>query len=243
MILSELRLVRNRLGMSIDEIASQLGVSEPTVSRWLRGKGLTLDALDDLCRCMGTDLRTLIDQASEPATERFSLRQERILAADRLLSLLFFLVLNGAQREWLERDFRLPPAQFDQLIDRLVRLGLVHKGSNGRLRPLVKRSIRWQANGPLALAFERTVLAMLLGPDFGRKGTRYVSQFALLDEAGRDFVHARFEALIEEILRGPGYVGSPSPDREWSVLFLMTRPVAISEMLGWTEGKEAAPSD
>lgn len=219
--------------MSMEDLAGLLGVSEPTVSRWLRGKGLTLDAMDALCRCMGTDLRSLVEQAGDAATERFSLRQERILAGDRLLCLIFFLVLNGAQRELLQRDFRLTPDQFDSLIHRLTRLGLVHRAGNGRLRPLVKRSVRWQPAGPLATAFERTVMAMLLGPNFGREGTHYVSQFALLDEAGREFVHARFEALAEEVLRGAGHAGHTAPGKEWSVLFLMTRPVAVLEMLGW----------
>lgn len=74
---------------------------------------------------------------------------------------------------------------------------------------------------------------------FGREGTHYVSQFALLDQEGREYVLARFEALCKEILRGPGYVGHPSPDREWSSLFMMTRPIAVSEMLSWIDADES----
>ncbi|QNO27914.1 helix-turn-helix transcriptional regulator [Sphingopyxis sp. OPL5] len=238
MILSELRSARKRSGISIDRIARQMGVSEPTVSRWLRGQALTVDALDQLCVCIGTDLKTLIEQASDPGTDRLSLRQERILAADRRLSLLFFLILNGAQRESLERDFAIEPERCEDLVERLARLGLVAKTSSGRLRPLVSRSVRWQPGGPLATAFEQTVMSMMLGPGFGREGTHYVSQFALLDEEGREYVFSRFEALCEEILRGPGYVGHPSQDRQWSSLFMMTRPIGIAEMQSWMEADE-----
>ena len=236
MILGELKRARKQAGISIDRIAKEMGVSEPTVSRWLRGQALTINILDDLCGCIGIDLKTLIEQAGDPGTERLSLRQERMLAGDRRLSLLFFLILNGAQRDTLERDFNIESARCDDLIDRLGRLGLVAKTTGGRLRPLVSRSVRWQAGGPLAIAFERTVLSMMLGQGFGNTGTHYVSQFAMLDEVGRKYVLSRFEALCEEILRGPGYVGNPSSGREWSSLFMMTRPVTITEMRSWMEG-------
>lgn len=235
MILGELNRVRKHRNISLKLIAMRLDVSEPTVLRWLRGQGLTVEVLDQLCDCLGTDLRSLIENACEPETERLSLRQERILAADRHLSLIFFLILNGAQRDSLERDFGIEPSKCDELIEKLIRLGLVTKASNGRLRPLVSRSIRWQAGGPLATVFERTVLSMMLGPAFGRQGTHYVSQFALLDEEGREYVLSRFEALCEEILRGPGYVGHTSPEREWSSIFMMTRPIGIAEMRSWME--------
>lgn len=155
MILGELKRVRKQRGLSIQHLASQLAVSEPTVSRWLRGQALTIDVLEQICGCLGTDLRSLIDQASDTETDRLSLRQEQKLAADRRLSLMFFLVLNGAQRDLLEGEFKFAPDICDDLIDRLIRLGLVARSSSGRLRPLVSRSVRWQHRGPLAEVFER----------------------------------------------------------------------------------------
>jgi transcriptional regulator with XRE-family HTH domain len=233
MILNQLRLTRKQLGLSIEDIARNLGASQPSVSRWLRGKGLTLTILDDLCRCMGTDLLTLVEQAGNNGPDRFTLRQEKILASDRRLSLMFFLILHGAQRKLLMEEFQLPPQQLDDCINRLVQLALIDRATGDRLRPIVSRSIRWQPNGPLAAAFKATVLPMLLGTNFGAKGTHYVSQFALLDEDGLAFVQSRFEALCQEILRGTGEVASASAGRQWSTIFMMARPVAIDELQAW----------
>ena len=232
-ILVALRQARKQMGLSIEQLAVQLDSSVATVSRWLRGQGLTLDALDDICRCLGTDLRDLIEAASEPAVEHFSLRQERILANDRELSLIFFLVLNGAQRQVLLADFKFTDTHLDTQNSRLVRLGLVNRSPAGRLRPQVSRTVRWRRNGPLATAFERTVISTLVGQGLNEATTHYVSQLVRIDEAGRQFVHSRFEEIGSDLLRGAAGNEAISGNGEWSALFMMTRAVPIEAMVDW----------
>lgn len=236
-VLRELHAVRKRLGLSTEKLAGMLGVSQATMSRWMRGKGLTVDALDNMCRAMGTDLHALFEGAKAAERERLTLRQERILASDRLLSLAFFLILNGAQAETFLHDLCLEKERLMTIIDRLMRLGLVQKLSNGRIQPLVSRSVRWLPDGPLASAFEQTVLPMLLTQGLRADGAQYVSRFSLLDEAEREYLRTKFESLCDELLLSRTREIRHHADSEWSAAFMMTRAVSPSELLKWSEVK------
>lgn len=241
-ILVELRKQRRRLGISINDMARGLAVSKPTISRWLKGQGLTLDALDDICNFLGTDLRALVEQAQENQRDHFSLRQERFLAADRNLSLIFFLVLNGAQRKTLVTEFGFPDHIVDQCLERLVRLGLVRMTRSGGLRSMTSRLVRWRPGGPLATTFERSVKEVFLKMDLSAPDAVYTSQLLRLDARGRQLVQSRFQALCEDVLSATQPGEQAPATGEWSALFMMTRPIASDEMVDWARSAQSSRS-
>jgi transcriptional regulator with XRE-family HTH domain len=230
-VLLELRRELKRQGIHVGPLAEELGVSEPTIWRWLRGKGLTLDRLDRLCTILGLDLRDLITRSHEGGADRFTFAQERLLAADRGLALLFFSILNGAQREVFVGEFGLAPDRVDQHLDRLRRLRLIDIAPNGRLRPLTIRAIKWRRGGPLAVAFDRTVKGFFLSMDFGAADALYVSDMIRLSNAGRARVHALFEALREDIHEiAEQDCAARLEHYDWSALFMLVRPLDIDEV-------------
>jgi transcriptional regulator with XRE-family HTH domain len=230
-ILVELRQELRRQGVRVAHLAERLGVAEPTIWRWLRGRGLTLDRLEQICTILGLDLRDLFARADEEGADRFTLAQERILAADRGLALLFFSFLNGAQRQECEREFGLGPERVDAYIERLHRLGLVDVRPGGRIRPLTSRSVRWRPGGPLAMAFDRTVKHFFLTMDFGASDARYVADMVRLSDAGRARVHALFEALGADIHVIAQQDRAARLDRyDWSAVLMLVRPLDIEEV-------------
>jgi len=198
-ILDELRRELKRQGLRAGALAAKLDVAEPTVRRWLRGEGLTLARLDQICAITGLDLRDLISRSYGDEPDRFTLAQERTLAADRGLALTFFAILHGARRQDLEQDFGLSGERLDRYIERLRRLDLVDIAPNGRLRARTRRTVRWRRGGPLSVAFEKTVKQYFLGMNFGSRDARYVSDMMRVSEAGRARILALFEALREDI--------------------------------------------
>ncbi|OCC25383.1 hypothetical protein MB02_01605 [Croceicoccus estronivorus] len=213
------------------ELAKQLDVAEPTLWRWLRGQGLTLVGLSRICDAIGLDFRDLVERSQGPETDRFSLRQERFLAADRELALIFFVVLNGEQRQSLIDEFGLDAVRVDQHIERLRRLGLISVGPRGRLRPLISRTARWRRGGPLAVAFERTVKGFFLSMDFGAEDALYVSDMIRLSDFGRKRVHALFEKLRSDIHMVAEQDAVAGLDRyDWSALFMLVRPLDVAEV-------------
>lgn len=229
--MGELRREMKSQGVRPGALAKEFGVAEPTVWRWLRGQGLTLDRVDQICAILGLDLRDLIARAGDEGADRFTLAQERVLAADRGLALLFFAILNGAQKSQCERELRLPPERLDQYLDRLVRLGLIAVATSGRLRPLTSRAVRWRRGGPLASAFERTVKHFFLSMDFGAAEADYVSDMVKLSAAGRMRVLALYEALREDVhLIAEQDRAARHEDYDWSALLMLIRPLDMADV-------------
>lgn len=231
-LLGALREEFRRQRVTAAECARRLDISEATAKRWLKGQGLTLDRLQALCEIINFDLRDLIDAVDHIATDRFTLAQERVLAADRIFAFLFFSILNGWPVEDFQKDFNLPQDRLASYLDRLVRLGLIAVLPDERVKLRVKRDIAWRRNGPLIRAFDAQVKPLILNMNFGQPEARYVSDVAKLSASAREKIFGMFEDLLrawhriaEEDRRNP-----PGP-MEWSSLLLLVRPFDMDEVL------------
>ena len=230
-ILAELRLELKARGLRVSRLAEELKVAEPTVWRWLRGDGLTLDRLDEICAIAELDPRDLVSRAGDDQQEIFTLAQERVLAADRGLALVFFAILHGAQRRQLEDEFGLPAERLDSHLERLERLGLIEAPRRGKIRSKMDRLVRWRRGGPLSIAFQRTVKPLFMSMDFGSPDALYVSDIVLMSETGRARVHALFEALRGDIhVIGEQEQAAQLAGRDWSGVLMMIRPFDMGEM-------------
>jgi transcriptional regulator with XRE-family HTH domain len=230
-LLAVLRTELRRRKVTGKAIAQALGVAEPTVRRWLRGEGLLLERLEDLCGLAGVTLRDLISLLPESGATRFTLAQERVLAADRPLAFLFFAVLNGAQPDAFGREFRMPRARVEAYVERLIRLGLLDRAPSGRIRALTTRSISWRPGGPLAVAFDKQIKPLFLSLDFGAEDAAYVSDMVRLSEAGRAQAHAMFAALRLEIHKLAETDQAAQFDHyDWSGVLMLVRPLDMTEV-------------
>lgn len=237
-VIAELRSELKARGLRVCHLAEELGVAEPTVWRWLRGEGLTLDRLDEICAIADLDLRDLLGRADDGQQEDFTLAQERILAADRGLALVFFAILHGAQRSDIEKEFGLPADRLASHFERLERLGLIDRLPKGGIRARTRRSVRWRKGGPLSAAFERTVKPLYMSMDFGSPDARYVSDMVFMSDTGRARVQALFEALREDIhVIGEQERAARLEGREWSGILMMVRPFDLTEMTAEWRGQ------
>jgi transcriptional regulator with XRE-family HTH domain len=230
-MLAELRRELKRQDIRIGALAERLAVAEPTVWRWLRGEGLSLARLDQICAVAGLELRDLVGRSHGPEQEAFTLAQERILAADRGLALAFFAILHGAQRRELEDQFGLTGNRLDQHLARLHRMDLVDMAPSGRLRARTRKAVRWRPGGPMSIAFEKTVKRFFIAMDFGAEESRYVSDMVRLSMAGRARVQALFEALREDIqLVCQQDQAAHMESYDWSAVLMLIRPLDLDAM-------------
>lgn len=242
-LLAELRAELKSRSIRVADLAGMLGVAEPTVWRWLRGEGLALDRLDQICGVLDLDLRDLVARSEPRQEDAFTLAQERVLAADRGLALVFFAILHGAQPRDLEGEFALPRDRLDRHLERLQRLGLVESRGGGRVRSKVRRSVRWRRGGPLSVAFEQTVKPLFLSMDFGSREALYVSDMVALSEGGRARVQALFEAVRDDIHTIVEQERSARlPGRSWTGLLMLSRPFDARELTSeWRTAKPDMP--
>lgn len=184
-------------GHTMRSIAAKLGVGEATVKRWLAGKGLTLDRLDQLCALADVSFADLVEAANQPPgdlAQHLTLAQERALTEDSFLSFLFFLILGGWSPNDVVTDFDVPQAMVEGRLRRLERLALIDRRSGDRVRARIDRSVAWR-RGPMRAHFEQHMKRQFFEMDFASPEAMYTSEVVKLSPLGV----ARLGELIEQV--------------------------------------------
>ncbi|OCC25387.1 hypothetical protein MB02_01635 [Croceicoccus estronivorus] len=195
-IIATLRKILRGNGLSIREIGLRLNVSPATVKRWLGGKGLTVDRLEDLCALAGVTLAELAEIATEPPRElarELTLAQELALTENSLLSFLFFMIMSGWPPRDLHDEFGVPMERLDSFLQRLERLALIDRLPDGRARSRIDRRVAWR-RGPMRSHFQKHMREQILKIDFSDPDTIYSAETAKLSHLGL----ARLEELFEQ---------------------------------------------
>lgn len=232
-LLRELRNELRRRRITARDLAARMGVAEPTMRRWLHGKGLMLDKLEQLCRAAGLDMRDLLGATPDTRPGQFTYAQERALAADRALSFLFFSLLNGAEPDSFQRDFKLPRARVEAYLQTLHRIGLIDYEPGRRIRMLTTRNVSWRPAGPLSKAFESSVRHYFLSVDFSAPEAAYVSDMVRVSSLGRARIHALFHAMRLEIFRiAQEDKESNLNQYDWTGILMLAHPFDMKSVAG-----------
>ncbi|MBK8374813.1 MAG: helix-turn-helix domain-containing protein [Sphingomonadales bacterium] len=177
-------------------LAETLNVGEATAKRWLAGKGLTVDRLEQLCALANLSLSDLADRSEGQDTklaQELTLAQERALSRDALLAFLFIIILGGTPVSEVEQDFALTPEMTEAALQQLDRLALIDRFRDGRIRPRVDRAILWRKT-PMRAMFEERMKAQFLAMDFADPQAVYASEVIKLSAVGA----AQLAELIEQ---------------------------------------------
>ena len=184
-MLSRLRRALRADGWTIARLADELGVGTSTVKRWLTGKALTLDRLDQLAGVVGLSLPELARDSLAEQTglaRELTLAQERALSSDMLLAFLFYTIVRGAAVEETARDFRLPDTAIEAVLEKLERLALIDRTRSGRVRPLVDRRMHFKL--PMHALFELHMKPQFMQIDFTDPATEFSSELVKLSSIG-----------------------------------------------------------
>ena len=177
-------------------LAETLNVGEATTKRWLAGKGLTVDRLEQLCALADLSLSDLAERSEGQDTklaQELTLAQERALSRDALLAFLFIIILGGTPVSEVEQDFALTPEMTEAALQQLDRLALIDRFRDGRIRPRVDRAILWRKT-PMRAMFEERMKAQFLAMDFADPQAVYASEVIKLSAVGA----AQLAELIEQ---------------------------------------------
>jgi transcriptional regulator with XRE-family HTH domain len=195
-LLAALRRNLRRRDLSIRVLAERLDVGEATVKRWLAGKGLSLDRLEQLCGLAGLDIADLAQESRERpdhVSQELTLAQERALSDDAFMGFTFIVILGGDDWRDISADFGLPQQLIEDALDRLDKLALIDRLSSGRVRPRIDRNIIWRKT-PMRAQFEARMKAQFLDMDFARPDAVYASDILKLSDQGA----AMLAELIEQ---------------------------------------------
>lgn len=148
-------------GIRYADLAERLGTSEITIKRYLAGKGLTLERLEEICNIAGMHLNELYEilfRQSETRARRLTDEQELVLLKDLPAAFSFYLIRSGWMPQEIAREFGLKDHEMFLVLRTLERASLIEIMPRNRVRLLTTRSVEWLPHGPLRRAIDRGML-------------------------------------------------------------------------------------
>lgn len=211
-IFSTLKKRLKAQGMTYRDVASALGISEPSVKRIFAGQRLPADRLVEIANLLGFTLAELAQEAalSENRLHTLTEAQERELVSDEKLLLVAVCVLNQWTVTEIGITYALNEAECVQRLAKLDRLRLIHLLPGNRIRLNVARDFDWLPNGPIRRYFRDQGLDDFLRSAFGGADEVMGFSHGMLTEAAISKLLAeirklrqRFAELHEESLSAP----------------------------------------
>lgn len=235
LLLRALKSLLKARGLLHHDVAEKLGVSKTTVKRYLTGRSLTVEILEDLCRVVDVRMSDLAAMSQEePEQPTLTPEEEEVLSKSPFLAAVFYLLSRGFTPATIQRDFQLTDAEMNGHLSALDRLGLVRLFPYNRVRVMVGRNFNVQNGGAMARLAHDALLKDFFSkfdvtkPDwlFGF-GKLSPSSLERVRELARTFQDG-FDAIAEA-------------DREltldladWYGFFYMLRPVGLEGLKTWS---------
>jgi DNA-binding Xre family transcriptional regulator len=214
------------------DLAKAIGLSEASVKRLLSRGGITLERLDAICEFLGTDVYELARSGrrdTPPEERHLSLAQERALADDARLLLVFHLLSNDWDVPKIRAEFGLDGPETILLLARLDRLKLIDLLPADRVRLRVPRDYAWRSDGPVLKRHGRSAMVEFLRGDFGTADAVMKLDIKEFSSASMGLLRRRIERLAAEFNELAEIDASlPTEARRGTGLVLAMRPWTFS---------------
>lgn len=200
-LIDALKRALRRQGLTYAVVAERMRLSEASIKRMLSRGRLSLAQLLQLAEIAGTDLAELARQAKGGTRlpRRLSIEQERALAADPRLLLLFHLLASGRSVDEIAGDFELRGTVRTLLLARLDRLGLIELLPSDRVRLRIAQDFAWRSDGPVRRRYGAQVLREFLHDRFDGERTLLRFEVRELSEASIEILRRKLQRLSAEV--------------------------------------------
>ena len=193
------RCLRSR-DMTYADLAHRLKLSEASVKRLFSQRSFTLKRVEAICSVLGVDFYELarLARTQEASDGRISAAQERALAAQPKLLVLFLLLLNGWRREKIESNYAFSREECTRLLARLEALELIALPPGGEPQLRTSRVIEWRSDGPVRRAYKKRVLGEFFRHDFDDADAELRFEGYEMSKASVELIKRKLERLAEE---------------------------------------------
>lgn len=193
------RCLKSR-GMTYAGLARALSLSEPSVKRLFASGGFSLRRLERICRVLEIDIYDLarLAHSARPAITELSVAQERALAANPRLLLIFHLLLGDWRIEDIVAEYEIARAECLKLALELERLRLIDVKPQDEIRLRTARQVAWRHDGPIRRTYQPVVLAEFFAIAFDRPGEALRFEAKELSSASREVMRRKLERLVKE---------------------------------------------
>lgn len=223
-------------GLTYREVAEKLNVSEATIKRYLNGRRLTIQVMENLCSVLGLSLTEFYEIAAQRISTKAEVLteyQERELAKNPEYGLILVLLAQGWTPEEImqEMSFDAPRMFLDMMA--LEKLGFIKVYPGNRVRVLVSEQVRLRPNGPMTASFSRyarTLFSNLTGEQ--AKNDAWGFHIVHLSPASVARMHEMIDDFGREIRRLSQLDHrKQSGNESWHIVMLSSREADMKEYL------------
>jgi DNA-binding Xre family transcriptional regulator len=199
-LITTLKKVLKSRGKTYADLARGLDLSEASIKRLFSEKTFTLQRLDEVCRLLDMDLFELARMArgEADALRQMTLAQEELLASDRKLLGVFYLLRNNREVADIVRDYELSEPECIRLLVKLDRAGLLELLPGNRVRLRVSRHVRHRPSGPLRQKLGAEMVNDFLSVRFDEHGGHFRFEVGELSAASAAMLQRKLDRLAAE---------------------------------------------
>ena len=130
-------------------IAKKLGVSLPTIKRWMTKDDFPFESLDALLNLLDLSWSELTEKMNETHVRRelISEKQELFISKNPQIAYVFLMFFRGLSFDEVRTDLKIAAAELEKMCFQLDRANLIVFKSPKSVRPLVRGPFKWKSNG------------------------------------------------------------------------------------------------
>lgn len=195
-IVDVLKKALKEQGLTYQQVAEALELSEASVKRLFAERQFSLKRLDQICALMGVEISDLIRRLEpEPRIDQLRIDQEQELVSDNALLLVAICALNRWSFQQILETYTLSEHEVIGRLARLDRMGLIELLPGNRIKPLITHDFHWQKNGPIQQFFESQVQGDFFQCRFNRPGELRLFLNGMLSPRSNDIMQQKLRRL------------------------------------------------
>jgi len=187
-------------GLTYNDIAQMIDLSEASIKRMFSEKNFTLKRLEQLCQCMNLELSDLLKlmQEEELHLSKLSEEQEKEIANDLTLLLVTVCVLNRWTLEDITAHYKITETEGIRFLAKLDKIKIIELLPKNRIKLLVAPNFAWLENGPIQKFFQSKVEQDFFNTRFNKTNERLFVVNGMLADSSNAVFQKKMEKLIKE---------------------------------------------
>lgn len=166
-------------GITQSYLSNRLEVSLPTIKRWMRGEGVTLESLGALCSELGLSLGDITARLQEENKQCFTYTeaQEAFFSKNPDHLAFFDNLLRGKSPMQIQKKFNLKPQAVTKYLLKLDKLKLLELGSDNKFKLKVLGEPSWKPGGALSQTLRPQIVNEFLSSCSKNQSSLYLHDY------------------------------------------------------------------
>lgn len=197
-LVDELKVVLREKGVTYNDVASNLELSEGSIKRIFSNYDFTLSRLEKICFMVEMELFDLVDRAKEKelSTEILSVENEKELVSNIPLLLVAHLLLNKWSVHQILNGYDIDRLSMTKLLSKLDRMCIIDYLPNERVRLKISRNFKWIEKGPIQEFFNKNIESEFFDCNFTSLGEIKIFSSGMLTKASNKEIQRKIKSLI-----------------------------------------------